>query len=157
MFSEMTVVDTRWFKQPIAEVLDHAGVDVMAGARENARVAGWVDFEGRVTIERAKGETERVTTPVGLPAETLALRFKSRDVADGWIAYYVPADEVDVDAIGRLCVVQLDSRDKPRYIGVVTKGYDRGTYNVATIQPGGKTLESVRLVSASVVEWLKLG
>jgi transcriptional regulator with XRE-family HTH domain len=146
-----------FLKRPLAEVLEAAGIDPTSGTKDTTLIVGHVDKDGRVHLERAKGDSRRVPTPLGLAPTVRALLFKSGGATDRWTAYFEPADDVTAEAVGRMCVVQLDTREKQRYIGILTKGYDRGTWNLSPILPGGAGLESVRLLSASVVEWLKLG
>lgn len=146
-----------FLKRPLADVLENAGIDPTIGAKTSTLIVGHVDKDGKVHLERAKGETRRVPTPFGLAPTVRALVFKSGGATDRWTAYFEPADAVAADAVGRLCIVQLDTREKQRYVGVLTKGYDKGTWNLAPLVPGGAGLESVRILSASVVEWLKLG
>lgn len=141
---------------PLDDVLYHAGIDPTAGAtRGSVPLMGWIDNEGEVHMRRPEGP-RRAQAPAGMPENTVAVRFQTDDPSDGAVAYYVPKEGVDTDAVGRLCVVQLAPAGKgPRYLRVVKRGYQRGTWTLVR-QDGSKPLENVELASASPVLWVRL-
>ena len=141
---------------PVSEVLSNLGVDPMAGARDTALLAGWIDAQGEVH-EGVSNGSKRVQAPAGLPERCFALRYQTAgtgsSVRDGWILFYNERDDVEPGLTGQLCVCQL--RDGTRFVRAFTKGYKPGTYNLVGSMPGFTTLENVDMVSASPVLWMK--
>lgn len=161
----------KFLKVPLNDVLEQAGLNTAAGARDSALIVGVVGPTGRVTMEKARGiEARRVVTPSGMPPSTRALLFKAGGPSNNWTAFYVPRDGIDPDALGRPCVITLDVKEKPVYFGILERGYDKGTFDVRAMIPGsgsasgmsgsdqgGLIFESTRVLAAAPVDWLKLG
>jgi hypothetical protein len=113
-------------------------------------VRGWVDGHGVVHFEPAKGPGV-VERPPGVPAGSVALRLQTEDLWDGWLAFYRPADSVTIDAVGQMCVVELESGETR--LRFVSRDYEPGKWAI-----GGalwEREEGVVLRSASPVLWLK--
>lgn len=140
---------------PLDEVLHHAGIDPEAGAAGTVPIVGTVDDDGEVVMKRPEGP-RRVTAPVGMAEGAVALRYETSDARDGCIAFYVPREGVDADAVGRVCVVQVAPAGKGvRYVRVVKRGYVRGTFTLTQVR-AEKSLENVELASACPVLWLRM-
>jgi hypothetical protein len=144
--------------RPHEEVLMHAGVRHLPSAGKNmVRVVGWVDGQGLVHLGAVKG-MKLVVAPPGLPEDAIALRYQTSisaaETMDGWIVYTTAGHAVNGGAIGRLSIAQVANKG-PLVVGMVSRGYSAGTYNVLPWVPGGLVLEDVILESASPVLWVK--
>lgn len=141
---------------PLDDVLLHAGIDPEAGARDSTPIMGWVGLDGEAHMRRPDGP-KRVPAPAGMPEDAVALRYQGEDAMDGWIAFYVPREEgIDAEAVGRLCVVQLAPAGKgARYVRVLKRGYGRGLWTLGGIRAMESAIESVSVVSAAPVVWIK--
>jgi len=138
---------------PLDDVLSHAGIDPDAGAKDMVPIMGWIAMDGEIHMRRPDGP-KRTQAPMGMEADAVALRYQGDDAMDGWVAFYVPREGVDADAVGRLCVVHLAGKG-PRLIRVVKRGYQRGTWTLTGIRVSEKAIESVELASAAPVLWIK--
>jgi transcriptional regulator with XRE-family HTH domain len=143
----------RLLDKPVTDVLDHAGVPLQPPG--DVPVAGWIDGVGEVHLDLSEPASERVPGFPGAPENTVALRAQTSGSpmqhVDGWV-YYValpaaPEGGVDPEAVGRYCLVQLESGT--RLLRWVRRGYQRGTWNLeAHTSP---SLANVVLLSASPV------
>lgn len=140
---------------PLEEVMAQAGLRVPTDGRGMCSVVGQVDAAGE--LRTAVDAPRRVALPPDAPRGTVAVRFKTpntaAEVLDGWILYYSDGIKVvPANAIGRLCVATIAGRV---LVGVVRKGYARGTYTLHPWTPGGSAIENVQVDRAAPVLWVR--
>lgn len=146
---------------PLEDVLANAGLALPESTgKEVCSVTGSIDATGELATGKVDA-SRRVPVPPECPADrTVAARFKTQATAaeamDGWLAYYVDgAQRVSPDVIGRLSVAKLTGGKT--IVGVVRRGYVKGTWTVSPWTPGGTTIENAALESATPVLWLRTG
>ena len=137
---------------PVTDVLANAGLDMAAGASQDALVAGWVGNMGDVHEGRVDGP-RRVNTPTGMGEATRVLRFQGNDATDGWLAFYQPGKGVRQDCIGRLCVVR--TQQGAAYVARLMRGYTAGVWNLIDLFGRGGMIEGVRVADAAPVQWIR--
>ena len=138
---------------PLSEVLENMGVDITAGAQNTAPVKGWANASGAIHMGRAEGP-RKVPVPVGMPANTIALRVQNEGFTDGWLVFYVEGTATVNECVGRLSVIQIQGKNE-WYLRVLKRGYSKGTYTLIDSLGAGPSIEDVRVASASPVLWLK--
>lgn len=144
---------------PLDDVMSHAGLRLPSTGKNTCPITGSVDSHGAVTLGPVAAP-RRAPLPPEAPSNTAALRFRIAGGAglDGWLAYYAEdIARVPAEAIGRLCVVELDNHGGAR-LGFVKRGYERATWTVLPWSAeNGLPLENVRLEKASPVLWIRTG
>lgn len=138
---------------PVEEVMRRAGIEMKkaSGAGGHVAVAGWVGADGVVHSAGALGPSA-VSFPTEAPAGLQALRAQGGGRMDGWVFVHRPGEGVPLEAVGRLCVVQLVGESEPR-LAWVHRGYERGWWNLGSFDGSGE-LKAARLVSASPILWM---
>lgn len=136
---------------PVDEVLRHAGVTIAQRVSTGrVPVVGWINEQGAVIDERPPGPSV-AEAPAECVDDVVALRIVSHEMFDGWLAFYRPMESVSLEAVGRLCIVELE--DGRKLFRGVRRGYEPGFYGI-----GGwfvDRADNVRLVSASPVLWMR--
>lgn len=141
------------------EAAQNAGLALPSeGTRGTVAVVGSVDHAGEVRLGQVPAP-RRAVSPPEAPEGTVAIRFTTSgtaaDVLDGWLAYYVDGTKrVPPEAAGRLCVAWLPGRVT---IGIVRRGYARGTHSVQPWVPGAAAIENAVLDRAAPVLWVRCG
>lgn len=146
------------------EVVERAGVQVpsMSGG-DTLPIQGYIDGAFNVVPKRPPHGPRKVTTPYPGVDRLTALRVIApnggAEVAalDGAVLYYqAPADDyVDPDCINKMSVVE--TADGRRLLRVVRRGYDKGTYTLASTAGEVSDDEAeVRLQWAAPVLFVKL-
>ncbi len=143
---------------PLEDVLVNAGLDLPAEGRGMATVIGHVDPTG----ELRRGSVEaprRVPAPPEAPAGLAAARFKTPMSAaaalDGWLIYFDDSvTRVSPEAAGRLCVAVLGNHGRA-VVGIVNRGYARGSFTVHPWTPGAAPMENVMLEKAAPILWIR--
>lgn len=143
---------------PYSDVVENLGGDPHVGAADTAPVVGWVDgTAGEVNMQRAQGP-RRVDAPPGVAEGTVALRYQTEGTVlagrDGWLVFYTPTTGINVEAIGRWCVVTTGGK---HYMRQVKRGYVKGTYSLTAAYAGFPVMESVVVTAASPILWIKTG
>lgn len=140
---------------PLNQVLDHAGIDAPKDAKGMIPIVGWVDDFGEVHMEKVHGP-RRAPRPVEVPEGSVALRIQDRGPMDGWLAYYVPQERLDPDAVGRWAVIQLAAKG-PQYLRVLARGYEPGKWTLQPLRPAGegRKVEGVKVEWACPVVWIR--
>ena len=141
---------------PLDQVARYAGLRIPKDTdMTNAvPIAGWVDTNGEVRMEAIDGPAE-VPRPAEVSKGALALRIRDGGPLDGWVAYYVPGDRVDPDAVSRWSVAKV--ADGPLYLRVLTRGYDFGKWTLQPLRPIAATarVENVTVEWARPVQWIR--
>lgn len=150
----------RLIGQPIDAVLTNLGVDPSAGASARmVPIAGFINGDNEVVMKRPSEGPRLVEAPPGVPEGTVALRYRTAtsqlESRDGWIVFYAPSREVDIDCIGRWCISKVAGRGI--HSRVLKRGYARNSYNLVTHHSGLSSLENVAVEWASPVLWVKTG
>lgn len=119
----------------VADVLEHAGMDV-SGSGRTVPLAGYIDGDGEAHLDwDAKGE--QLPAPVDLPARAVAVQMQTAasplDAMDGWTLFTTLPDGIAADAIGRLCLVGLHGKGVV-LLRFVRRGYSKGRFNL--VYPG---------------------
>lgn len=142
----------------VEEVLARAGADVAIPSEDElsstgTMVMGWIDGAGEIRGEGVEGpkKVERIS---GFGPSVWALRHQCEGALDGSLIYFVPTQEIDPQAIGKLSVVKRE--DGGSMLRVIKRGYDRGTFNCFKLCNIDTISEKVRLVSAAPVLWMKM-
>lgn len=122
-------------------------------------VIGVADATGEVKLGGTIEAPRRVPAPPESPEGTAAIRFKTpmtaAEVLDGWLLYFVQdVKRVPPEASGKLCVAWLANHGRV-LVGVVRRGYARGTYNLHPWTPGGAMLENIQIEKAAPVLWVR--
>lgn len=140
------------FGQPIARVIEAAGVSVRDGHAVRVSVIGAMNGDGTVSMHPA-GTIERTTAPPDLPENGVAVQARTAGTplawADGFVFFCAKPDGVDPAALGRFCLVQIKSG--PAAMATVTRGYQERTYNLA----GPFTLPNAALEWATPIAWTR--
>lgn len=116
---------------PVVEVMVNAGIEEVRGERKYAKVIGFL--KGDLTVSPVPDDVrERVPLPIAdLPPDTVAIQARTANTPfsflDGWVFFVGPRVDAS-DEIGSYCVAHVEGGDK--IIGTLSKGYQRGTYNV---------------------------
>lgn len=132
---------------PVADVLQHAGLQVDGAGVRTVPIVGYIDGEGEVHSDWDR-EADRIACPSDAPKHTVALQYKTAmsrlELVDGWAVFTTPPQGMNGDAINRLCCVKI--RNGITMIRHVRRGYRPGTYNL--IAPfGAMSIDNVD------VEW----
>lgn len=132
---------------PVAEVLQHAGLEVDSASNRTCPIVGFIGGEGEVYSDWSR-ETDRAPCPPDAPKNTVALQYRTTmtrlELVDGWIVFTTPPQGLDPDAVNRLCVVKI--RNGVTLVRHLRRGYKPRTYNL--IDPFG----AVSIDNADV-EW----
>lgn len=137
-------------KQPFEEVARRAGISVEQGQQAVAPVVGHAAGFGAVS-HSLKGLPKGVELPgPGLGALS-AIVLKDAAAMEQWALLYAPAKRVEAEAAGRLSVVVAGGRT---YLGVLTRGADRGLWNLSDLS-GRALVSDLVLESAAPVQWIK--
>lgn len=130
---------------PLVELLKHLGLNVAASPKGATSVPleGIAGEDG--TIREASGVAR--VPHVGSGAAAIRLKMPSTPY-DGWVAFYVPTKKVAPEAVGQVSVAGLINGD--RYIGIISHGRERGTWDIAPLC-GGKVVSGARLKWAAPV------
>ena len=137
---------------PVDEVMRHAGIDLRGATKDAVPIVGWVDAEGDIHTGKILGP-KTVQGPPGASPECQAVRAQTGGPFDGWIYFFHEADGISLEAVSRLCVVQVAGEDGRR-LAWVHRGYEPGHWNLGPFDGQGE-LASVRLVAASPVRWIR--
>lgn len=136
--------------QPFEEVARRAGITVKQGRQTLAKVVGQATGLGLISPPVR-------TTPKGVDVPAPGMGVLSAIVMRGpaalehWAMLYAPAKKIEAEAAGRLSVVVSAGQT---YLGVLTRGGDRGLWNLSDLS--GKALVSdLVLESAAPVMWIK--
>lgn len=125
----------RLLSLPVADVLEHAGLDV-SGSGRTVPLAGYVDGQGEAHLDwDAHGEAIPAPAELSGPAVAIQLRTAGTalDAMDGWVLFATLPDGVSPDAVGRLCLVGLQGNGVA-LLRFVRRGYQRGRFNL--VHPG---------------------
>lgn len=151
------VAIAKFLGQPLGEVLSRFGLsidEIARSARSVVPIAAEIDARGEVTTPK-KSPLGIVPAPPDTPAGTVALRgataLTGMDMLDGWLVYYAPLDSVSAEAVGRLCVLELD--DGRQVLRFLRRAQRHGVYT--TLCPLTGANEDTRVVSASPVLWIQ--
>lgn len=141
--------------EPVAEVLKHAGMDVNAGSADSVPIIGWVDDGNEIHFKRPATGSRSVEAPPGTPSDCVAVRYDTSGTLasrDGWVVFFVPRPNVDIDAIGRWSVVDVDGKSMLR---VIQRGHTRGSYKLASHRVKAGTEETAVVRAATPVLWVR--
>ena len=141
--------------EPVVDVLRHAGVSVEAGSAESVPIVGWIDDENVVHFKRPATGQRTVEAPPGVPSGCVALRYETQNTLgsrDGWLIFFVPGSVVDVDALGRWSVVDVDGKTVLR---VINRGHSRGSYKLTSHRAGIAPGEAGSVRAATPVLWVR--
>lgn len=142
---------------PFEEAIVRAGLQIpSAGTKGMCTVIGHVNAEGELRLGAAEAP-RRVPCPPESPEGTVAARYRTpmsaAELMDGWLVYFVDGiKRVPPEAVGRLCVATIPGRT---VLGIVRKGYARGSYSLQPWMPGAALLEDVTVDRASPVLWVR--
>jgi len=139
---------------PRDDVLAQVGLDLstLNPAGDKLKVIGWVDTDGAVHPGTVQGPGY-VPAPPGVPEGTVAIRYQTNDVRDGWLAYFKPVEYVQPEAIGRYAVVT--ALDGKMAIRILKHGYEPGIYRMSRLAMADGVGESGQILAASPVLWLR--
>jgi hypothetical protein len=145
---------------PYEEAVSRAGLALPTGGKGMCNVVGHVDATGELRTGQVEAP-RRVPAPPEAPEGTVAARFKTpmtgAELMDGWLIYYVDGvKRVPPEAAGRLCVAWLSNHGRA-LVGVVRRGYERGTHTLHPWTPGAAAYENISLERASPVLWIRCG
>jgi transcriptional regulator with XRE-family HTH domain len=133
---------------PVDEVLAHAGTQIPKGPTA-VPIVGYIGQGGEIHARKTRSQAPAHNK---LPKDTVAIRCEDQGSAlYGWLFYYVPADGIACDAIGRACVVTLPRGD--RHIFVPQRGFEPSVYNLwgVTTEPA----HSQHIIGATPILWIK--
>ena len=132
---------------PLGDLLRHLGVNV--GISKPVPVVAWLDAEG---IGHAEGllEPKFVTGPPDALEGLQAIRSQAGGF-DGWMFFFRPADDIQLGAVGRLCLVQIAGEQGHR-LRFLHRGYEVEAWKLQTVD--GRT-EGGRVVTAAPVVWIR--
>src|SRR5690606_9931014 len=97
---------------PVAEVLQHAGLEVDSAGNRTCPIVGFIDGAGEGADPSAwRRAVGRPTCPPDPPKNAVALRRGTTgtrpELVDGWIVVTTPPQGLDPEAVNRLCVVKI--------------------------------------------------
>jgi plasmid maintenance system antidote protein VapI len=139
------------------EVLVRLGIQPELVVSGNVPIVGSVDKDGAVHLGGQIDAPRKVQPPPEFPEGGTALRVKTGDAFDGWLVYAAPMiSRVSPDLTGRLVVATLMNKG-PTVVGILRRGYTKGTHTIGAWIPGAKDMESVLLETAAPVLWVKCG
>jgi hypothetical protein len=135
----------------VDDVLRHAGLPVGAGV--SVPVVGTIETGGEAYIDWGS-EIGKVPAPIGMPANTVALRMRTAgtpwEPMDGWVVYLKPpVDGVPADVVGRMALVRL-AGNGAILLRFLRRGYTRGRYNLVGWQAA--SIDDAALDWATAVE-----
>lgn len=141
---------------PLDEVLRRAGVEPPKEGGTTVPIVGWVDESGEIHMEKVQGP-KTAPRPVEVPQDAVALRIQDGGPMDGWLAYFVPGDHLEPDAVGRWSVSKVTNG--PQYLRVLQRGYESGKWSLQPMRPAVdvKKIENVKVDWACPVFWIKAG
>lgn len=136
----------------IEDVLINAGLKLQ-GTTRPVPLVGSVDGDAVVHFRKGAAE-ETVQGPTCLPDDTVALRYQTvgtpREILDGMTVFFSPRNTLDPSLITRMCIANIVGGGAR--IGYLRRGYEVGTYNLASSY---SMLKNLRLESAMPVSFLK--
>lgn len=120
--------------QPLMEILRRAGIpDDVVNRKNRINVVGSVDENDSIHPTK---DSAFLSKPHELPEHAEAVVYKTamtqKDIMDGWVFFYVPSEDVSVEAVGRLCVVLAEHDDKPK-VRFVRRRYSTGLFAVSRL------------------------
>lgn len=141
---------------PLEEVIVQAGLQVPTAGVGMCAVVGTVDHHGELTVRQVEAP-RRAAVPPEAPEGVVAARLKTpgtgAEYMDGWLVYYQDGiKRVPAEAVGRLVVAWVAGRV---LVGVLRRGYARGTHTLHPWMPGGMVLENVAVDRAAPVLWVR--
>lgn len=135
----------------VTEVLRQAGVEVLDDVRDVPISAGVDDRS--IVVLFPEHTHDRIKGPADCPAGTYAVQVQAADkMHDRWMLFVAPAKTEPEQIKGRICLVTV--KDGTQYIGVMTRGYRTGTFNVHT-WPEKVLIKNQEVAWASQVLWIK--
>lgn len=130
------------------EVIRRAGIQAPWSDR-TAKYTHIIDRQGRLTAIAKWGLTTEA--PPRFPSNGLVARVQDTgSLYDGWSVFWAPRSRIDVDSIGKLCVVTL--ADGTMALRFVRQGYEPGSYNLTRLEGEGE--ENAALTATSPVLWI---
>lgn len=122
------------FGEPLARIVENAGVAVRPAAGKRVDVIGAMGGDGTVALTPA-GKVERTTAPEGLPDDVQAVQFRTAGTPlewlDSFVCFFRTPDGISPEAVGRLCVCQITGG--PVVVAHVRRGYRERSYNLTGI------------------------
>jgi transcriptional regulator with XRE-family HTH domain len=135
-----------------AEMFERAGLDVPGRAK--VKLLGHINAKSEATFG-PKGGHSFVDSLGELPLETIALQARTAgtkmDRIDGFIYYIDHQKSAPANYMGSWCLCAL--KDNGAVVGMVKKGYARGTYNLVLLD--GEVIENVEILWSSPLLYLK--
>lgn len=126
-----------------------------AVANGEIEITGWVDGDLVVHEGKPKGPGMAPGLPEAATVKVVRCQTQGSvfDGLDGALVYYSPAEGVEANAVGHMCVVKVRGGDS--LLRVVKRGYATGRFNLSMLN-GVSGEEDAQLTSASPVIWLKM-
>jgi transcriptional regulator with XRE-family HTH domain len=119
------------FGEPIARVIENAGVTVRPERGRRVPVIGAVGGDGTVAMNKPKA-IERATAPEDVPDDAVAIQFRTAgtplDWMDGAVSFCRPFPGLTQGFIGRFCACQI--RNGPLVMATPFRGYSENSCNL---------------------------
>jgi transcriptional regulator with XRE-family HTH domain len=120
------------FGVPLHEIALAAGVNTRPVSGKRVHVIGFAGADGNVTLN-PKDVVERTDAPPNMPDTCVAVQIRATEGqnawANGWLAFLIPNDEVDLNSIERLSFCKI--KDGPIVVATVRRGYHPSTFNLS--------------------------
>lgn len=128
------------------DVALNAGIEAANSQIVRVPVIGFLNGDGGIT-RHPRDVAERVTLPMGLPEDSIAVQARTMDTQLAWLdgfLYFGAAqeDSPDMSMLGRL--VRARIKGGPEVIGTLRRGYEPGKFSLA----GAVSFQNVEL------EWM---
>lgn len=137
------------------ELMIHIGAKPLKASPDSLALVGIADEKGAIAPPKA-GQPRRAERPDKneFTSRTAAVRVQAPGRAwDGWICYFVPAERIALESVGRLCVVELKNKGG-KWLGTLQRGYSAAVWNLFHLD-GSAIAEGVDVLSASPVVWIR--
>jgi transcriptional regulator with XRE-family HTH domain len=135
--------------QPLAEVLARAGVRVDS---QSVPLAGFVDSEWDL-VPVTGNKAQSIPSPFGATRHMVAARIDDpTSLMYGWTLFYEARESIDVDCVGRLCVLRLV--DGENVVRMVRRSNGNKELTLVNLKDSSTT--EVKVESASPVMWIKV-
>lgn len=134
---------------PAEEVFKHFGIS-LPSSESKVRITGTITARGEILP--ASNTLKFADAPKDLPKAAVAARVEdSTSPQYGWTFFYIPANAVDIAAVGKLSVCKLENGST--LIRFVNHGFEQGKYNLIALD--STVTENVKLISATPTLWVK--
>jgi len=120
------------FGEPLHKIIEAAGISVPSMGLQRVPVVGYVKGDGTVAPVPA-GSAERTVAPEGVPADGIALQWRTAlsplEWVDGMVSFCAQPSGISASVLGRLAYIQIEGG--PAVVGMLRRGYKDKTHNIA--------------------------